>query len=89
VGGASAFADEFHVDAIEWDAGATRWYVDDVRYQTVTLKDPPGRWVSDHPFFSILNVAVGGYWPGSPDDTAVFPQTMRVDYVRAYEKSGG
>jgi len=45
--------------------------------------------VYDHPFFIILNVAVGGYWPGNPDTTTVFPQTMRVDYVRVYEKTGG
>jgi beta-glucanase (GH16 family) len=40
----------------------------------------------NHPFFIILNVAVGGYWPGNPDSTTVFPQTMRVDYVRVYQK---
>jgi beta-glucanase (GH16 family) len=42
--------------------------------------------VFDHPFFIILNVAVGGSWPGSPDGTTVFPQTMLVDYVRVYQK---
>ena len=41
-------------------------------------------WVYDHPFFIILNVAVGGRWPGSPDETTVFPQTMLIDYVRVY-----
>jgi len=86
---AGAFADTFHVYAIEWEPAAIRWYVDDVLYKTVTPKDLPGRWVYDHPFFIILNVAVGGYWPGSPDATTVFPQTMRVDYVRVYEKRGG
>ena len=86
---AGAFADTFHVYAIEWEPAAIRWYVDDVLYKTVTPKDLPGRWVYDHAFFIILNVAVGGYWPGSPDATTVFPQTMRVDYVRVYEKRGG
>ena len=86
---AGAFADTFHVYAIEWEPAAIRWYVDDVLYKTVTPQDLPGRWVYDHPFFIILNVAVGGYWPGSPDATTVFPQTMRVDYVRVYEKRGG
>ena len=89
VGGANAFADDFHVFAIEWDADSIRWYVDDVRYQTFTPRNLPGRWVYEHPFFIILNVAVGGYWPGSPDSTTVLPQTMRVDYVRVYERSGG
>ena len=86
---AGAFADTFHVYAIEWEPAAIRWYVDDALYKTVTPRDLPGRWVYDHPFFIILNVAVGGYWPGSPDATTVFPQTMRVDYVRVYEKRGG
>jgi beta-glucanase (GH16 family) len=81
-----AFADEFHVYAIEWEADAIRWYVDDTLYKTVTPKDLPGRWVYDHPFFIILNVAVGGNWPGNPDSTTVLPQAMRVDYVRVYQK---
>ena len=84
-----AFADSFHVYGIEWEADAIRWYVDDTVYKTVTPQDLPGRWVYDHPFFIILNVAVGGYWPGAPDSTTVFPQTMRVDYVRVYEKPHG
>ena len=42
----------------------------------------------DHPFFIILNVAVGGDWPGNPDETSVFPQTMLVDYVRVYQRAG-
>jgi beta-glucanase (GH16 family) len=74
-----AFADDFHVFAIEWQASAMQWFVDDTLYNT-------GPWVYDHPFFIILNVAVGGYWPGNPDTTTVFPQTMRVDYVRVYQK---
>ena len=41
-------------------------------------------WVFDHPFFVILNVAVGGNWPGNADGSTAFPQTMRVDYVRVY-----
>ena len=75
--------------AVKWDPGAIRWYVDDTLYKTVTPHDLPGPWVYDHPFFIILNVAVGGSWPGNPDTTTVFPQTMRVDYVRVYEKTGG
>jgi beta-glucanase (GH16 family) len=45
------------------------------------------KWVYDHPFFMILNLAVGGDWPGAPDNTTVFPQTLLVDYVRVYKKS--
>jgi beta-glucanase (GH16 family) len=80
-----AFADDFHVYAVEWEPEELRWYVDDAHYGTVTTDDVPGEWVYDHPFFIILNVAVGGHWPGYPDDTTEFPQQMRVDYVRVYE----
>jgi beta-glucanase (GH16 family) len=80
-----AFADDFHVYAIEWEPEEIRWYVDDAHYGTVTIDDVPGEWVYDHPFFLILNVAVGGHWPGYPDETTVFPQQLRVDYVRVYE----
>ena len=58
-------------------------------YKTRTPADLPAgtTWVFDHPFFIILNVAVGGGWPGNPDATTVFPQQMLVDYVRVYQRS--
>ena len=71
---------------------AITWYVDGVQYSRKTPADLGGdRWVFDHPFFMILNVAVGGNWPGSPDAVTVFPQTLTVDYVRvyAYDSGGG
>lgn len=82
------FADDFHVFAVEWEASAVRFYVDGHLYETRTPADlPAGKtWVFDHPFFILLNVAVGGDWPGSPDNTTVFPQEMLVDYVRVYTK---
>jgi beta-glucanase (GH16 family) len=82
------FADDFHVFAVEWEPSQVRFSVDGTLYQTRTPADlPPGsRWVFDHPFFVILNVAVGGKWPGSPDATTTFPQRMRVDYVRVYSR---
>ncbi len=82
------FADDFHVYAVEWEKEAIRFYVDDHLYATRTpVELPKGtKWVYDHPFFIILNVAVGGGWPGSPDTTTVFPQTMLVDYVRVYKR---
>jgi beta-glucanase (GH16 family) len=84
------FADDFHIFAVEWEPNAIRFYVDGHLYQTVTRADLPQgrRWVFDHPFFLLLNVAVGGSWPGSPDASTVFPQTMLVDYVRVYRRSG-
>jgi len=83
-----AFADDFHLFAIEWEPGVVRFYVDSNLYATFTDSQWPacGTWVFDHPFFVILNVAVGGNWPGSPDSTTVFPQQMLVDYVRVYTK---
>ncbi len=83
-----AFAADYHVYAVEWSNNEVRWYVDGKIYKTVTAGDIPAgtQWVFDHPFFIILNVAVGGGWPGSPDGTSVFPQTMMVDYVRVFKR---
>jgi beta-glucanase (GH16 family) len=80
------FSDAFHIFAIEWEPTAIRFYVDGNLYETRTPADVPsgGRWVFDHPFFILLNVAVGGNWPGSPDARTLWPQTMLVDYVRVY-----
>lgn len=83
---AESLRNDFHVYAIEWEAKEIRWYFDDQLYFTVTTEDVPGEWVFDHPFFVILNLAVGGRWPGYPDETTVFPQFLYVDYVRVYQK---
>jgi beta-glucanase (GH16 family) len=87
--GGAAVADAFHVFAMEWEPAVIRFYVDDTLFATRTPADlKPGQaWVFDHPFFLLLNVAVGGSWPGNPDATTVFPQTMRVDYVRVYSQA--
>ena len=81
-------ADDFHVFAAEWEPKEIRFYVDGHLYETRTPGDLPAgaRWVFDHPFFLILNVAVGGGWPGNPDDSTKFPQEMLVDYVRVYSR---
>jgi beta-glucanase (GH16 family) len=83
------FADDFHVFAVEWEQAAIRFYVDDVLYETTTPANLPAgaRWVFDHPFYVILNLAVGGDWPGNPDASTRFPQTMRIDYVRVYRRA--
>ena len=83
-----AFADDFHLYAVEWEPGVVRFYVDSNLYGTFTESQWPtgGSWVFDRAFFIILNVAVGGTWPGSPDSTTVFPQQMLVDYVRVYSR---
>ena len=81
-----AFADDFHVYAVEWIPGEIRWLVDEKEYKRTTPSSLPSgaTWVFDHPFFMLLNVAVGGEWPGEPDATSVYPQQMLVDYVRVY-----
>jgi beta-glucanase (GH16 family) len=83
-----AFADGFHVFAVEWDSSGLRFSVDDTVYKSIAPADVPGTWVFDHPYFLLLNLAVGGNWPGDPNADTVFPARMKVDYVRAYERSG-
>jgi beta-glucanase (GH16 family) len=84
----ASFADSFHVFSVEWSANEIHWYIDGTEYKTVRPQDLPNgtTWVFDHPFFIILNFAVGGAWPGSPDTSTVFPQTMTVDYIRVYKR---
>jgi len=76
----------FHEFAVDWDKDSITWTVDGFQFHQVLRSDlsGPAVWVYDHPFFLLLNVAVGGRWPGSPDETTTFPQTMLVDYVRVY-----
>lgn len=84
--GGAKLGDAFHTYAIEWSSSAIKFYVDDMLYETQTPQNATGRtWEFDQPFFFILNVAVGGTWPGAPDSTTTFPQTMKVDWVRAYQ----
>ncbi len=83
------FADDFHVYAVEWEPNTIRFYVDQHLYETRKASDLPvgTKWVYDHPFFMLLNVAVGGPWGGLPDASSVFPQIMLVDYVRVYRRA--
>lgn len=89
--GGASLADEFHVYAIEWEEDRIRWFIDGQQYFALTPANlPAGRaWVFNAPQFLILNVAVGGNWPGNPDTSTVFPQRMTVDYVRVYEADPG
>jgi beta-glucanase (GH16 family) len=85
-----AFADAFHTFAVDWSPNRISWSVDGNVYQTRTPADLGGdRWVFDKPFYMILNLAVGGDWPGSPDGSTQFPQQLVVDYVRVTDTSGG
>jgi beta-glucanase (GH16 family) len=82
-----AFADGFHVYAVEWEPREIRWYRDDILYHVARPDLVKGEWVFEHPFFVILNLAVGGDWPGNPDASTTFPQRMLVDYVRVYRRA--
>jgi beta-glucanase (GH16 family) len=79
---------DFHVYAIDWAENEIRGSVDGQEVTKVTSDQIPAgtAWVYDHPFFFILNVAVGGAWPGYPDSTTTLPQQLQVDYVRVYQK---
>jgi endoglucanase len=86
-GGGINFGDDFHTYAIEWEPSEFRWYVDGNLFCTRTndswfSDDSPSPAPFDQPFHILLNVAVGGTWPGSPSSSTVFPQKMWVDYVR-------
>jgi beta-glucanase (GH16 family) len=84
----ATFGADFHVFAIEWELNVVRFYVDENLYATHTPADLRSgvRWVFDHPFTLIVNVAVGGGFPGNPSASTPFPQKMWVDYVRAYTR---
>jgi len=88
-----AFADDFHVFAFEWEPRAMRWYVDGVLFGVKTTRNAafdnpvaPYPAPFDKRFHLLLNLAVGGNWPGSPDTTTQFPQKLEVDYVRVYKQ---
>ena len=82
-----AYADDFHVYAVEWEPKEIRWYRDGVMYHKARPELVKGDWVFEHPFFVLVNLAVGGYWPGDPDASTTFPQRMLVDYVRVYRRA--
>lgn len=78
------FSDAFHVFSIVWTPNSITWLMDDVAYNTLNTT-PAGLSAFQNKFFLIFNVAVGGNWPGNPDATSVYPQTMYVDYVRVFQ----
>jgi beta-glucanase (GH16 family) len=86
----ATYDQDFHAFSIEWEAEEIRWYVDGQMYHKVnewftSQANSPYPAPFDKPFYFILNVAVGGHWPGNPGETSVFPQMMVVDYVRVYQ----
>ena len=85
------FSQAYHDFSLEWTADSMKWYVDDQLYSTKSKDDlsRPEQWqVFQERFYLILNLAVGGNWPGNPDETTVFPQKMEIEHVRVYGDPG-
>ena len=80
------YANDYHIYAVELDTDKISWYIDDQLYQTVNKADVQN-WPFNQPQILLLNLAIGGNWPGYPDQTTIFPQQMYVDYVRIYQKA--
>lgn len=80
------FAESYHVFSIIWDETTIKWYVDDQLYNTISITEATMSEFHQEHFF-ILNIAVGGNWPGSPDNTTIFPQQMKVDYIRVFQQN--
>ncbi|MBI5839883.1 MAG: family 16 glycosylhydrolase [Chloroflexi bacterium] len=80
---------QYHIYDIVWDMNGITWYVDGTQYCQVNTQNNINSTEEFHrPFFILLNLAVGGNWPGSPDASTVFPAKMYVDYVRVYTIPG-
>jgi hypothetical protein len=81
-----SFPADYHIFEVEWDSSSIKWYVDGHLFHEVNpARVSPNSWVFDNSFFIIVNLAVGGSWPGYPDGTTVFPQYMYVDWIRVYQ----
>jgi len=80
------FQERFHVFSIVWEFNEIIWYVDETQFHKIDISQMRGKpYPFNNEFFFIFNVAVGGNWPGNPDETTVFPQEMVVDYVRVFQ----
>ena len=77
------FSSSYHTYSVDWQPNYINFYVDDVLYESRT---PSGSWPFNQNFYIILNLAVGGTWPGNPNSSTKFPQQFTIDYVRVYEK---
>ncbi len=84
----TSISDDWHVVAVEWEPAEIRWYFDGQLYHTMTPADLPKgkKWVFDHDFYLLINLAVGGGFPDYPNETSVFPQQFQIDYVRIYQR---
>ncbi len=80
------FSDQFHVFSILWEPDRIIWLLNDEEFFRLNKSDVNGTYPFNEPFFFLLNIAVGGQWPGNPDETTVFPQQMIVDYIRIFQE---
>ena len=79
-------ANNYHTFTIEWGPDEIHWFVDGINYHNAIPADvAPNEWVYNHDFFLLLNMAIGGNFGGTIDENIVFPQEMKVDYVRVYQ----
>ena len=76
-------SEDYHVYSLIWDEESISWFFDDVNYNSVDIT-PDALSAFREEFFIILNIAVGGDFPGSPDNTTIFPQWMIIDYIRVF-----
>ena len=84
--GGEKFSEAFHLFSIQWQQNSITWYMDDQPYYSINSSQMNGQpYPFNAPFFFIMNIAVGGNWPGYPDASTQFPQTMMVDYVRVFQ----
>lgn len=80
------FSNDYHVFSIKWDRNIIQWFVDDQLFSTVQNTDTGSSiYPFNEEFFFILNLAVGGNWPGNPDASTNFPQQLFIDYIRVYQ----
>lgn len=76
----------YHTFTIEWRPDDIKWFVDGIGYHQAIPNDvAPNEWVFNHPFFLLLNMAIGGNFGGPISDQLIFPQEMKIDYVRVYQ----
>lgn len=79
------FGDEFHVFSVVWTGTTITWFLDDVQYHVIDIT-PAGLSEFQNEFFLICNLAVGGNWPGNPNDATRFPQYLIIDYIRVFQE---
>jgi len=79
---------QYHIYSIEWDKNAINWLIDGTQYWTGNIANNINNTGAFHkPFYMIINLAIGGSWPGNPDASTLFPDTLSIDYVKVYQNS--